>query len=162
MLFRSSHLLIDDISSLFLSYLIKIKTSSLDFFKEGFELLPLLEEHRANTVWGQFTSDLLDNNKFQWPKPGNHDDQAHPPIHPLKSIELNELPDPDEKKIYELVTIHFLACCAQDARGLNIFDISLFAVSFVNASIKLLSFIYSLIHKNLLFLSFYAIVVMKC
>ena len=88
-----------------------------DFFKEGFELLPLLEEHRGNTVWGQFTSDLLDNNKFLWPKPGNHDDQAHPPIHPLKSIELNELPDPDEKKIYELVTFHFLACCAQDAKG---------------------------------------------
>ena len=92
-------------------------TIHLDFFKEGFELLPLLEEHRVNTVWGQFTSDLLDNNKFLWPKSGNHDDQAHPPIHPLKNIELNELVDPDEKKIYELVTIHFLACCAQDAKG---------------------------------------------
>lgn len=89
----------------------------VDFFKEGFELTPLIEEHRANSVWGEFASDLM-NGKFLWPKPGSHDDQAHPPIHPTKNVELADLVDPDERKIYELVTIHFLACCAQDAKGL--------------------------------------------
>jgi DNA topoisomerase IA len=59
----------------------------------------------------------MQNNKFLWPKAGSHDDQAHPPIHPTRNVELNDLEDPDEKKIYELVTIHFLACCAQDAKG---------------------------------------------
>ena len=68
-------------------------------------------------MWGAFASDLLDNQKFLWPRIGGHDDQAHPPIHPLKNMELNDLADPDEKKIYELVTIHFLACCAHDAKG---------------------------------------------
>lgn len=71
-------------------------------------------------MWGEFASDLI-NGKFQWPKPGAHDDQAHPPIHPTKNVELADLVDPDEKKIYELVTIHFLACCAQDARGVFLF-----------------------------------------
>ena len=89
----------------------------LDFFKEGFELTPLIEEHQGNTVWGAFASDLMQNNNFLWPKAGSHDDQAHPPIHPTRCIELDSLDDPDEKKIYELVTIHFLACCAQDAKG---------------------------------------------
>jgi DNA topoisomerase III len=90
-----------------------------DFFKEGFELTPLIEDHRANSVWGEFASDLM-NGKFLWPKAGSHDDQAHPPIHPTKNVELADLVDPDEKKIYELVTIHFLACCAQDAKGKRI------------------------------------------
>ena len=68
-------------------------------------------------MWGAFASDLIQNNKFLWPKAGSHDDQAHPPIHPTRHVELNDLEDPDEKKIYELVTIHFLASCAQDAKG---------------------------------------------
>jgi DNA topoisomerase-3 len=88
-----------------------------DFFKEGFDLTILVEEHRSHSIWGAFASDLLDNNKFTWPRNGGHDDQAHPPIHPTRKVELAELTDPDEKKIYELVSIHFLACCAQDARG---------------------------------------------
>ena len=70
-------------------------------------------------MWGEFATDLT-NGRFQWPRPGSHDDQAHPPIHPTKNVELADLVDPDEKKIYELVTIHFLACCAQDAKGLFI------------------------------------------
>ena len=88
-----------------------------DFFKEGFELLPLLNDHRGNSTWGPFVTDLLENRRFTWPRPGSHDDQAHPPIHPTKSIELSELQDREEKMIYELVTIHFLACCATDALG---------------------------------------------
>ncbi len=90
-----------------------------DFFKEGFELLPLIEEQQRQSIWGQYANNLLINNnqKFEWPKNGGHDDQAHPPIHPLKSIELNDLTTIEEKGIYELVTRHFLACCSQDARG---------------------------------------------
>lgn len=45
---------------------------------------------------------------------GTKSDQAHPPIHPTK-------PAPtltgDEKRIYELITRHFLACCDKNAVG---------------------------------------------
>ena len=44
-------------------------------------------------------------------------DQAHPPIHPVKKVELNALANEDERKVYELVTRHFLACCSHDAIG---------------------------------------------
>lgn len=42
--------------------------------------------------------------------------QAHPPIHPTRLANPNEL-NGDEKKIYELVVRHFLACCSKDAEG---------------------------------------------
>lgn len=88
-----------------------------DFFKEGTDLLQLLEEHRNHAVWGNYVSSLLDNQKFVWPNNGGHDDQSHPPIHPTKNINLNELENEDEKKIYELVSRHFIACCSRDAIG---------------------------------------------
>lgn len=50
------------------------------------------------------------------PRNGGHDDGAHPPIHPTKCVETNTLTD-DERKIYDLVTRHFLACCGIDAKG---------------------------------------------
>lgn len=74
-----------------------------------------------------YASSLLDNeqgqgdhfnpSKFEWPRAGGHDDAAHPPIHPLKSVELNDLTDAQERSIYDLVTRHFLASCSKDGRG---------------------------------------------
>lgn len=48
---------------------------------------------------------------------GNKSDQAHPPIHPTKFA--NNLSG-DEKRIYELITRHFLACCDKDAHGFEV------------------------------------------
>lgn len=60
---------------------------------------------------------LLDGGKFQYPRQGRHNDQAHPPIHPTKSgIDLEV---PEEIKIYEFITRRFLACCSDDAKGLE-------------------------------------------
>jgi DNA topoisomerase III len=42
---------------------------------------------------------------------------AHPPIHPTRSVPLDSLTDPQEKQLYELISRHFLACCAPDATG---------------------------------------------
>lgn len=43
--------------------------------------------------------------------------QAHPPIHPTKLLHPDQIKDERERKIYELVVRHFLACCSDDARG---------------------------------------------
>ena len=45
------------------------------------------------------------------PKAGKNDDQAHPPIHPLKDANPGDM-DAEEFKVYELVTRYFLACCS--------------------------------------------------
>ncbi|KAK1947637.1 DNA topoisomerase 3-alpha [Phytophthora citrophthora] len=87
-------------------------------FKEGTDLMNLIRLHENHHQWGNYvTRDLLDGGKYEAPRHGNSDDQAHPPIHPTKSVALNTLSDPNEKKVYEFVTLHFLACCSRDAKG---------------------------------------------
>jgi DNA topoisomerase-3 len=110
--------------SLYQRGILSYPRTETDFFKEGFELLPLLNEHRNHSLWGNFVTKLLDEDKFLWPKSGGHDDQAHPPIHPTKCIELSELQNNDEKQLYELISRHFLASCAQDGLG-NLTNISI-------------------------------------
>lgn len=87
-------------------------------FKEGTDLMNLVKIHESNPQWGQYVSQqLLDAGKFEAPRQGGADDQAHPPIHPTKCVALNSLSDEVERKVYEFVTLHFLACCSKDAKG---------------------------------------------
>uniref|UniRef100_K3WHB4 DNA topoisomerase n=1 Tax=Globisporangium ultimum (strain ATCC 200006 / CBS 805.95 / DAOM BR144) TaxID=431595 RepID=K3WHB4_GLOUD len=87
-------------------------------FKEGTDLMGLVEMHEGNQQWGQYVSQqLLGAGKYEPPRQGGADDQAHPPIHPTKSVALSSISDDIEKKVYEFVTLHFLACCSKDAKG---------------------------------------------
>ncbi|KAL9183480.1 hypothetical protein ACHAXT_004336 [Thalassiosira profunda] len=51
------------------------------------------------------------------PRAGQNDDNAHPPITPAKACDPNSIADPTQRKIYELVVKHYLACCSRDAVG---------------------------------------------
>ena len=53
---------------------------------------------------------------YAGPKWGKKDDKAHPPIHPVKHADRNSLTDM-EWKIYDLLSRHFLASLAKDAKG---------------------------------------------
>ncbi|KAE9327511.1 DNA topoisomerase 3-alpha [Phytophthora fragariae] len=87
-------------------------------FKEGTDLMSLVRLHENHQQWGNYvTQQLLNGGKYEAPRHGNSDDQAHPPIHPTKSVDANTLSDPNEKKVYEFVIRHFLACCSRDAKG---------------------------------------------
>lgn len=108
-----------------------------NFFAEDIELQALLGLHREHNSWGAYTRRLLDNGGFVWPLHGGlltfyynfflpflcrhhipivagQNDEAHPPIHPIKSVPLESLDNENERNIYELVTKHFLACCSKD------------------------------------------------
>ena len=62
------------------------------------------------------------SNSFLWPRNGSHNDNAHPPIHPVKNLERESGEfSQEEWKVYELITRHFLASCSQDARGRETF-----------------------------------------
>jgi DNA topoisomerase-3 len=62
--------------------------------------------------WGHFAQRILANGPN--PRNGNKSDKAHPPIHPTKyAPNLSG----DEKRIYELIVRHFLACLDKDAIG---------------------------------------------
>ena len=83
-------------------------------FKQGTDLLELIRRQRDSPAWGAFAARLVDGGEFLWPRVGTHDDQAHPPIHPLQFVaDLSG----DAQRLYELVCRHFLACCAHDAVG---------------------------------------------
>ena len=54
--------------------------------------------------------------QFKQPRSGRHNDQAHPPIHPVNYVAPQAL-DYDEQRVYEFVVRRFLACCSDDAKG---------------------------------------------
>lgn len=86
-------------------------------FAPEIDLQRLISKQQNNSRWGDYVDQLQNHDQFSRPRDGNKDDKAHPPIHPVNSI-----PDSlttDEKKVYEFVTRHFLACCGKDAQGLQ-------------------------------------------
>ena len=72
----------------------------------------------------QYSNELMSNTGpsenntaayFSYPKKGDRDDGAHPPIHPLKPVQ--EFPDPQKSQLFDLICRHFLASCSDDAIG---------------------------------------------
>jgi DNA topoisomerase-3 len=92
-----------------------------DKFKKDYDLATLIQDQCNHSQWGRFAQDLqrgpAPQGKFLFPKEGGHDDNAHPPIHPIKCAEPGSFSCPKEQKVYELVVRHFLACCSMDAVG---------------------------------------------
>ncbi|GAB1320611.1 DNA topoisomerase [Madurella fahalii] len=86
-----------------------------DRFDKGMDLRALVRKQTQDNRWGPFAQGLVDGG-FQQPRQGRHDDKAHPPIHPITYAAPNVLDD-NEKRVYELVTRRFLACCSEDAKG---------------------------------------------
>jgi DNA topoisomerase-3 len=87
-------------------------------FKDGTDLRALLELQQEHNCWGRYIKEqLFHKNLFEAPRNGIQDDQAHPPIHPTKCVTLESIQDINEKKLYEFVVLHFLACCSKNAKG---------------------------------------------
>lgn len=114
----SSEATMKAVESLYNKGFISYPRTETSKFKEGTDLLSLVRLHENHREWGNYVArQLLQENRFEAPRHGNSDDQAHPPIHPTKCVDLNTLSDPNEKKLYEFVALHFLACCSRDAKG---------------------------------------------
>lgn len=81
-------------------------------FSKDINLRAIAEAHQQHPEWGQFAERVI-----AWgpnPRNGKKSDEAHPPIHPTKCA--NNLTG-DEKRVYDLVARHFLACVSKDAVG---------------------------------------------
>ena len=78
------------------------------------ELTPLVEAQTGDQRWGGFAGRILGEWNGPHPRAGKKSDQAHPPIHPLKSAPGLQ---GDEGRVYEFIVRHFLACVSQDAVG---------------------------------------------
>ncbi|KAI9824145.1 MAG: DNA topoisomerase [Phylliscum demangeonii] len=87
-----------------------------DQFSKDIDLKKLVEKQVVDHRWGQYAQGLLDG-KFSPPRNGRHNDQAHPPIHPVAYVNPNALENDEQRRLYEFVARHFLACCSENAKG---------------------------------------------
>ncbi len=58
-------------------------------------------------------SDYLERMGFMRPRSGKNNDQAHPPIHPVKNYVGDR--NSDEFKVFDFIARRFMACCSEDA-----------------------------------------------
>ncbi|KAI1814850.1 DNA topoisomerase [Poronia punctata] len=86
-----------------------------DRFDPGMNLRNLVQKQTQSQDWGDFAQNLVQGG-FQQPRQGKNDDKAHPPIHPI-TFAAPQVLNENERKIYEFVVRRFLACCAEDAKG---------------------------------------------
>ncbi len=86
-----------------------------DSFDKGMDLKKLIEKQEQDQAWGGYATSLL-RGGFKQPRGGRHNDQAHPPIHPVNFVASGSLSG-DERRVYEFVVRRFLACCSEDAKG---------------------------------------------
>ena len=97
----------------FISYP-RTETDVFEFSSD--QLRSLIQKQTVDNVFGQYAQDLVDSGGFRIPRKGKNNDKAHPPIHPTSSGE--ELSG-QERAVFEFVTRRFLACCSEDAKGME-------------------------------------------
>ena len=90
----------------------KYKSSELPGLKK------LVEDLKESHIYGQYCQKLLNEENYRYnnPKSGKGDDKAHPPIHPVRYSDSENL-NQKEKKVYDLIIRHFLASVSPDAKG---------------------------------------------
>lgn len=92
--------------------IISYPRTETNIFSKEIDLKSLVQLQVPSPEWGRFAGRVLG-----WgpnPRNGKKSDQAHPPIHPTKFV--SNLTGND-KKVYELIVRHFLACVSKDATG---------------------------------------------
>ncbi|CAI2165301.1 1535_t:CDS:10 [Funneliformis geosporum] len=88
------------------------RTETDQFDDHNFNFQELIQAQTQDQRWGDFASNLVD--KRITTKKGRHNDQAHPPIHP---VQYASGLSGKERTVYEFVVRRFLACCSEDAKG---------------------------------------------
>lgn len=85
-----------------------------NIFPSSLDLTDLIRHQTVDNSWGQFAANLLTEGAN--PRQGTKTDNAHPPIHPTK---YSGTLQGNEKRLYEFIVRHFLACCSKDAQGVE-------------------------------------------
>ncbi|KAG0149961.1 hypothetical protein CROQUDRAFT_58679, partial [Cronartium quercuum f. sp. fusiforme G11] len=106
--------ILDVAEKLYTKGLVSYPRTETDQFDPAFDHQVLIDKQINDATWGGFASRLKNEGGFQRPRNGKKNDKAHPPIHP--TAHANNLAD-DEKRVYELITRRYLACCSKNAVG---------------------------------------------
>ncbi|KAK3741507.1 hypothetical protein QZH41_002967 [Actinostola sp. cb2023] len=79
-----------------------------NMFPSSLNLVELIEKQTQDQEWGGFATGVLTQGPN--PRQGRKTDNAHPSIHPTNYT--NNLQG-NEKRVYEFIVHHFLACCSK-------------------------------------------------
>lgn len=112
----SSHKIMSIAEKLYTRGFISYPRTETDQFDKTIDLKALvgnLLDFPDNSV-SNYVGEMVNGSAYQEPRKGRNNDNAHPPIHPVKPPSgLN----PEEFKVYNMIARHFLACCSKDAVG---------------------------------------------
>ncbi|KAK9454863.1 DNA topoisomerase [Dipodascopsis uninucleata] len=112
----SAKKVMDIAEALYTKGFVSYPRTETDLFEDNMDLLSLIKKQINDSQWGEFASRLVDGGEFKKPRNGKHNDHAHPPIHPVAHVSPPAI-DREHHQVYILITRHFLACCAEDAKG---------------------------------------------
>ncbi|XP_046401854.1 DNA topoisomerase 3-alpha isoform X2 [Ischnura elegans] len=99
---------------LYVQGFISYPRTETNIFPKELNLRGLVQEQVQDRSWGEFAARVLEDGPN--PRQGKKTDQAHPPIHPIKHTTAL---GGNDRKVYELIVRHFLACCSKDAEGME-------------------------------------------
>lgn len=109
---------LDAAELLYTAGFISYPRTETDRFPDTMDLPSYIAKQTQDPRWGSYAQTLTGGNAFRTPNGGKHDDKAHPPIYPVKYVNVDTLRG-DQKKVYEFVVRRFLACCSDNAKGLQ-------------------------------------------
>ena len=103
-------------NALYLNKIISYPRTDSDVYKKDFNHKVILDKFKSHSQFGRYSIGLLSNNRMT-PTVGKKDAGDHPPITPLESVEVNSTKFENElqKKVYNLLTRHYLALFGEDA-----------------------------------------------
>ncbi|MFX1459833.1 MAG: DNA topoisomerase, partial [Promethearchaeota archaeon] len=112
----SAHVAMSTMNSLYLNKIISYPRTESDVYKPDFNHKDLISNFLNHSLFGSYTDKLLRNNRIK-PTRGKKDAGDHPPITPLVSLELvdDKLENDLQKKVYNLLTRHYLALFGEEA-----------------------------------------------
>uniref|UniRef100_A0A1I8AWP4 DNA topoisomerase n=1 Tax=Meloidogyne hapla TaxID=6305 RepID=A0A1I8AWP4_MELHA len=85
-------------------------------YSNEFDLSSIVQALTQNNLWGQFATEIQQRGGPR-PRNGTKNDQAHPPIHPVKNATRAEITSNEDWNVYEFICRHFLASVSRDATG---------------------------------------------
>ena len=112
----SANAALTNMNALYLNKLISYPRTDSDVYKTDFDHHGILNKFSSHTQFGNYTRNLLGNKRIH-PTKGKNDAGDHPPITPLESLEVTDSRFENElqKKVYNLLTRHYLALFGEDA-----------------------------------------------
>eukprot|EP00917_Polyrhabdina_sp_WS-2016_P025155 GHVP01054217.1.p1 GENE.GHVP01054217.1~~GHVP01054217.1.p1 ORF type:complete len:755 (-),score=132.18 GHVP01054217.1:18-2282(-) len=86
-------------------------------FSRSMNLKGLIKKQFDDSRFGSYAKRLIDSSEFLWPRAGKKNDEAHPPIHPVKPSDFSI--EGEEAIVYDFIARSFLGSCSVNAEGLE-------------------------------------------